>query len=521
MNRSDELRALWREIPALGEALILALAPGWATRRAAARKRYTRLYDAGSTHPQHRQPRSAQNSADAVMDAERGSLRGWGRYLDENYDLAIAVLDNLVTACLGTGLVFEPMVRTKGGQLHKPTNDALRRLWKEFYKHPEITRELSGPEMERLLCRSWLRDGEALIHHLEGNTRGLIHATPVPYSLELLEGDYLPFDTLSDMSNGNITHGVEKNLFGQPIAYHLYKNHPGNDPYTNLANVFDGSSTHRVTADVITHLKFVRRFRQTRGVTCLHGVIHRLDDLKDGDDSERIAHRIAAAFGAAITKSVDGIIDGDIDDAVEDRSFQMRPGMIWDKLRPGEDVKIIGSDRPNPNLVAFRSDQIRGVAGGTGAAYSPVSRHFDTSYAAQRAESVNNQPLEQALSGAFVRGGMVPVWERFARLCFASQLVPLRLSMVDVNTLADCDIRRGGGVPWVDPKADIGGDIELINSKLVSRQWVQRKRGIDPEQMDAEIEAYEAEHPEAAAPPNGGKPPNDGDDDDQDESNAA
>lgn len=451
-----------------------------------------RIYAAGAVHHQHIQPNNGDYSADSVVDAAQGNLRAWARYLDENYDLAIAVLDDLVTATVGTGLQFEPQVRDRGGELHVDTNDRLRDLFLDFYAYPEATRELPGPEMERLIARTWLRDGELLIRHLEGMQPSLMHWGPVPYSLELIEPDLLPFEDLSfELGDDRIVHGVEKDQWGRPVAYHLLREHPGNTPFISGSGL--AGKTHRVLAHEITHLKFTRRLRQTRGVTCFHGVVHRLDDMRDMDDSERISVRVAAAFSAAIEKDINSDFDvDDVDEGVGDRTFQMRPGVVFDRLRPGERVNTMGSDRPNPNLVAYRADQIRAIAGGTGAGYSQVSRHFDTSYAAQRAESVNNAPTRDSLAGAFCRQYGKQVYGRFAQLALAAGLLqPDRT--VDPATLTAVDVRRGGGTPWVDPEADISADTMLIDARLVSRASVQRRRGIDPAAMDREIEAEEAE----------------------------
>lgn len=469
---------------------IAAVSPGWALERAAARARLARLYDAASLHHQHKRPRGGELSGDGVMDATRTNLTAWARYLDENSDIAISVLDTLVDRVLGSGLQYEPMVRTRGGSLHDPTNRRLRALWAAHWTNgrPDVTRELSGPELERIVCRTWLRDGELLVHHLEGRRPGLAHWTGIPYSVELLESDLLPWDfhESAAAARGAITHGVEKNGWGQPTAYHILREHPGSS-LLNVSAAFD-RDTRRVPATRISHLKFSRRIRQTRGVSVLHGVIHRIDDLRDMDESERIANRIAAAFSAVITKSAD-VEDVAVDDTVGDRTFAMRAGMVFDQLRPGEDVSIIGSDRPNPNLVAFRADQMRAIAGGTGSTYSSISKRYaDGSYSAQRQELAESEPGYAKLQGYFAAHLARECWERSVRLAVAAGLLPVPAA-VDPSTVTAVDVRPGGGIAWIDPLKEVQADRGLIDARIVSRSWVQRRRGVDPAQMDAQIEA--------------------------------
>ena len=48
----------------------------------------------------------------------------------------------------------------------------------------------------------------------------------------------------------------------------------------------------------------------------------------------------------------------------------MAPGMIIDTLKVGEEIGMIDSNRPNLNLITFRSGQLRAAVAGIGASYS-------------------------------------------------------------------------------------------------------------------------------------------------------
>ena len=56
--------------------------------------------------------------------------------------------------------------------------------------------------------------------------------------------------------------------------------------------------TKRIGAANMLHLKSVHRIRQLRGVS----VLNRFDDLKDCEESERIAAKIVASMAAFIRK---------------------------------------------------------------------------------------------------------------------------------------------------------------------------------------------------------------------------
>jgi len=441
-----------------------------------------RLYEAAKSSQYHRIV-SSSRSPDGVMDQARGKIRDWARYLDENHDLAIGILDELVNKVIGTGLVVEPMVRRTNGQLAEDVNAQIRRLWDQWNRRPETTGEIPGAEVDRLLCRTWLRDGEVLQQHVEAGR--IQHLSPVPYSIELIEPDYLPFDLFGD--NPRIVHGVEKDGWGRPVAYHLYKEHPGN---LLFAAIGLNMETVRVPRERIVHLKFTRRLRQTRGVSVLHGIVNRLDDIKDYEESERIAARVAAAFTAYVKRNPDMIGESA---ASTDRTLEMNPGMIIDDLLPGEEIGTLGTERPNTNLQQFRNSQLRAAACGTGTSYSSISRDYNGTYSAQRQEMVEASPAYGRLRTYFIEAAKRPTYERFLAMAIAAGLVPIKRG-IDRNTLADVDI-RGPGLPWIDPKKEIEADGLAIEYGLKSRQQVIRERGGNPAQVDAEREADTFERP--------------------------
>jgi lambda family phage portal protein len=300
----------------------------------------------------------------------------------------------------------------------------------------------------------------------------------VPYSLELLEADYLPMD----LSGDNIVHGVEKNQWGRPRAFHLYKQHPGNTivPFTRQT-----LETSRVSADIITHLKFVRRLRQTRGVPIIHGIINRMDDIKDYSESERIKARVNAAFTTAIRRTAD--FTGEVD-ANGNIPFEMQSGIIFDGLRVGEELQSVGTDTPNPNLGPFIAEMMRAAASGTGTSYSSISKHYDGTYSAQRQELVEAREGYKKLLNFFIGVQMQPVWKNFIDMAVTARLfvMPAGVTLQQLYTSVDM---RGPGVDWIDPKKESDADIQNIENGLKSRHQVIREHGGDPRQVDRELAA--------------------------------
>ena len=473
------------------DKLIENLSPRLALKRELSRQRLSyikeRLYDAAKSSNYHVKP-TDNRSGDGVMDHARDSIRNLARHLDENHDLAIGILDSLVNNTVGpNGITVEPQIKTKGGKLNEKANKEMRRAWLDWTKKAEVTQQLPWGEVQRLACRSWFRDGEILVQHVLG--RGSYnHPGAVPYALELIEGDYLPFN-LNQPEGPRIVHGVELNTWRQPLGYHVYMEHP-NDRIT-FTSLY--TKTKRIAAENVTHLKFVRRINQVRGVSILHGVINRLDDVKDYEESERIAARVAAAFTGYIRKAPE--MAGAADIATGDRTMTMEAGMIFDNLLPGEEVGTIDSNRPNTGLESFRDGQLRAVAAGTGLSYSSISKNYNGTYSSQRQELVESQPSYERLRNYFINTFIDSVYDNFVTMAMASGALNLPRN-IDPATLLEYEA-RGQGMTWIDPKKEIEADQLAVEARFKSRNQVIRDRGGDPsvvnEQIQLEIE-YDKQH---------------------------
>jgi capsid protein len=192
-----------------------------------------------------------------------------------------------------------------------------------------------------------------------GDVPDVVHNSAVPYSIELMEADLCPTNVFSDgttprvatqVAEGNqVRQGVEKNATtGRPEAYFFWRTYPSElqtqfSPFlitpVNVSLPLDSENLLRVDARRVAHLKLTDRINQTRGISAFASVYNRLDDLKDYEESERIAARIGAAFALAITKGLDAG-PGSTGGATW-REMDTAPGIIADNLAPGEKIESI------------------------------------------------------------------------------------------------------------------------------------------------------------------------------------
>lgn len=441
-----------------------------------------RLYSAAGTDQYH--PRRGDNrSGNAVMEHARDRLANWARHLEENTDLAGGVLDDLTDRVVGTGITVQPQIRDRNGELLGELNDTVRRAFLDWGRYPEVSGVIPWGELQRLLFRSLMRDGEVLFKHLR-NASGFRYRSPVPYALDPLESDFLPYD----LTNETITHGIERDPWGTITAYYLLRQHPG-EYLIPLSPATLALDTVRVPIAEITHLRTSRRLSQLRGVSIFHSTIHRFQDLHDYEESERLAAKIAASFSAVIKKAPDMPATLTRNQtSTGERNLEMEPAMIFDDLLPGESIETINSNRPSNALGEYRAQMLRAVSSGTGARYSTIARTWESSYTAMRQETVSLKPSANRMQDYFVARCVRLVYEEF--LALAELTGTLDFSRADRLTLFDAEY-AGPAEEWVDPKAETEADALKIEKRIESRQSVQRRRGLDPARMDAELNADE------------------------------
>jgi len=464
---------------------LTALSPEWGIKRLQARMALKAYYEA-ATPTRYHKTRTDRGNADAVNNAAGDSMRIQARHLEENYDVAKNALDILVDNVVGIGIMPEPQVKRKDGTPHKEYNQQLRDLHSDWVKNSHVTDDYDYYSGQRLEARSLFRDGEVLKQHLEGNVAGLKHNTKVPYSIELIEADYLPLGFSNP--ERNIVQGVEKNAWGQARAFHVYKHHPG-------GNRFAGD-TKRVSADRMTHVKMIHRIGQTRGTTVFASVLNRFDDIKDICESERVAARVAAAFTFYIKKGMPELYVPPSTGS-DEREMEMAPGMGLDNLQPGEEYGTISSNRPNNEIIDFISFNQRCAAGGIGVSYSSLGKDYDGSWSSKRQEANEQYIHYGTLWSYFVSRSVSEDWKRFARMAQLTLDIP---SDVDPNTLLDANYSRPP-LLVIDANKELSGVEKKLKMQLTSKSEELRKAGKNPDDTRATIIQEIADDEESGMPP--------------------
>lgn len=420
-------------------------------RRARERNAVRARYEGARTTKQ-RKPYKRDAAGDVNVRRDGAVLRSQARDLERNHDIVDGALSVMVRNIVGpNGIGIEPQPMREDGSIHAEFARELLQLHREWARTPEVTQTMDWVEAQQLACRSWLRDGEMFAQHVRGTSRRAPHGGRVPYSVELLESDHVPLHYTSDQPL--IREGIERNSWGRPVRYWVHKVHPGEDQPRDLNDL------KSVPAANMIHLAMRKRISGLRGVSVLASSMTRFADIKDLEESERIAGRCAARIFNWIERdpNIQGWKPPQIgdDDGEDDRDLSIYPGANLDNLLPGEKLHTESPNRPNPELVQFRIGQLRAAAAGLDISYSSLARDFDGTYSAQRQELVEQQSGYEMMTARFVAHLVDPCWREFVFAAIAAGLIEVP-GDVRIETVAQADF-RGPAMPWIDPYKEAQG----------------------------------------------------------------
>ena len=471
------------------DRIVATFSPGAGLRRVAQRRalRAAGEYDAATPSRTRKFHRDGL-SPNQITQQSAEALRAQARQLHRNHDISRGILRTMVNNIVGPGGIgVEPQPRRKDGTIHEAYAATLRTLWADHNKAPEVTGRHTGAKVQRLQCLTWLRDGEAFAQELVGPVPGLIHGSAVPLSLELFEPDLVPY---SYQDGTRIFQGIERNAWGRPVGFWVLKRHPGE----GAAALYGSGDLKRIPADRVHHIALLDRIGQMRGVTEFASIITRLEDIKDYEESERVAAKIAANLTAYVKRTnPDGYTSPATDENGDPipRQINMAAGMIIDSLEVGEEIGLIDSSRPNPNVVTFRQGQLRAIAAGAGASYSSISRDYGGTFSSQRQELVeqwtNYATLTDEFTGQFVR----PWYESFVATAAISGAAPVPADVVPGTENDAYFVAQS--MPWIDPLKEASAWVALVRAGFASEVEVLRKRGVNPRDMLEQVSKWREE----------------------------
>lgn len=299
----------------------------------------------------------------------------------------------------------------------------------------------------------------------------------VPLKIQMLESDFLPIDDqLSKASiprNNKVVQGVEINPNGLPIAYHMYKQHPGSTG-EEADNGF--GEIVRVMRKDLAHIYRQDRPGQLRGISWFHPVLIMLKDFAELQDAQLLKQKVSALFAGFIKD-----LDADIVEGEEQEDLELTPGALQ-KLPTGMDITF--SNPPSTEFYAeYATNVLHSIASGLGLTYESLTGDLS---------KVN---FSSARMGWLEMNRNLDCWRdqvintQFNDKIFGWFLESLKLKGKNVP---DINLRPSWTSPkreMIDPTKEIPAKIKAIRAGLVTFSDAIRETGKHPDDHIKELQA--------------------------------
>ncbi len=411
--------------------------------------------------------RPTTKSADAILSKDRKLLLARARDLERNSGHISGAVMKIANNVIYTGIRPQARMKDQDGRLKKNLNDFVERQWKNWAHAPEI----DFYDLQELVLRHLWIDGECLVHRFYD--RDLRARELCPLGLEVLEPDFIASEMNVRLENGNqIKAGIEFSKAGRPVAYHLFKEHPGESSFGGYF-----SETRRIPASEIKHIFHRRRASQTRGVSWLSAIIIEMRDFNEYQSNERIAARLMSAFGAFIESPYPehqqaNPLFSDNEDSTGDVPTYLEPGRI-DTLPPGTNIKSVQYNRPGDTYEPFTKTSLKGASTGSGMSYENFSNDYEgATYSSARQAVLEERRGYRKLQAFLNRQLNEWVWQSWLDFASIAQLLGGIGNDVPVSW-------QNPGWPWIDPQKDAKGAQLELEMKTTSRTKIAADRGDD------------------------------------------
>lgn len=457
--------------PWLDRALA-SVAPVWALRRLHARMLYdeaARAYDAARPSRGSKGWSTPASSAAEEIGPQLAMLRNRSRDLVRNNTWGIKIRRQLPAHIVGTGVT----PRCTDGS--ERTRKRALQHWKDWAEGTDLETGIGFDGQQGLVAGTVTESGECLVVWEPSNR------APGGWRTRVLEPDYLDETYCEESRNGSgrIVNGVEFDASGARVAYHLFREHPGDSMRIFLGGA---SARIRIDAQFVDHIFEVLRPGQVRGVPWLAASALRLRDTDDYLEAERWRKKIAAALavfvisGASPAQSGLGAVRTETDADGASRGLErIAPGTIK-RLRPGEDVRL-STPPADSGMMDYLKAEMLAVSAGVGVPYAELTG------------DLSNANYSSMRLGKIEFWALLDVWQ---------------WSMVRPMLLARAWARVQGsgpmpGIPcawsfpkrvWVDPAKEIQAEKDAIRSGLKSQPDAIAERGDDWHELLAEQAAF-------------------------------
>lgn len=441
-------------------------------------------------------PEMPTGSADAEILNSLPHLRALSRGLERDDGHVCSAINIREENVVGEGIRAQPCVKpgpTGMSQEECDTwNAACKEKFEAWAEECDATKQSSFYELQALACRSLNVDGEILSHAMI-TTGGKAY-------VEMIDSDRLESPGLTDTKQ--IKGGVEVGAAGEPLAYHILPDHPG-DTFASVAKPDRFPRDNGQGLQLVMHVFFRRRPGQTRGVPRIAAAILSGRHLHHYMDSELIAARAASNIAMWIRREASPT-DQDImpvqsGEAGQDLNYHqfLQPGTV-EYLNEGEEPVPFNPNRPGSQFDPFVVRTLRAISAVLGLSYEMVAKDFGrmnlASNRAMRHEVHRGFDLERRRIN---QGFNQPWYENVIRLAISTgELKPPKGYLDNPKAFLRCGwVAPAYGL--VDPMTDIQAGVAAQMANVESPYETAAKYGTDASHILQERVRFEKERMKA------------------------
>lgn len=452
-------------------------------------------------------PQIGDADSDAIYDLDM--LRARSRDLLRNAPLAGGAVNTVVTNVVGTGLLLEPQIDGAALGLSEDEADEweeqAEREWCLFADSPEIdaARTLNFVGIQELALRSVLGSGDVLVL-LPAIARD---GSPYRTKLQLVEADRLS-NPNNKQDTDRLAGGVEKDVNGAPVVYHVQSTHPGTTLATQKTEWTPVQAYGKSGRRNVLHLFKPLRPGQSRGIPYLAPVMKPLKQLDRYTDSEIMAAVVSGMYTVFIKNDLGGADlapmapTSETGGATSDEDYKLASGAIVG-LAPGESIETANPGRPNAAFDPFVQAVLRQIGVGLELPFEILIKHYTASYSAARAAILDAwkffvmrrqwlaqhlcQPVYEAflweavLSGRIQAPGFISDPLRRKAYCGALWIGPAKGMINEQAEVAAAGERIAIGVSncAIETAQLTGGDWDRVHAQRVKEKRLRVRDGLD------------------------------------------
>lgn len=376
------------------------------------------------------------------------------------------------------GIQLQMKAKDPSGQVDKTANDLIETAWWGWGKKQNCTvsRNMTWRQLQWQVGSLLISDGEVFVRIMKG------FGNEYRFALQLIDPILLPttYNRERTNSENEIVMGVEKDVYGAPVAYH-FKKPTGTQDYTGYAT----GDYLRIPASEIVHVYPKYRVGQSRGWPLIVPAMMLMKMLGGYQEAEVVAARVGACKVGVIQTPTGEEFTG-APTGAGGSYMDVEPGSMT-QLAQGQTFVPWDPTHPTTAFGDFVRAVNQSIASGLGLSYPTFTGDLaDVNFSSIRAGVLEEREEWKYLQALIIDDLCTPVFDSWLETVLTTKKVPLPLEKMEKFNAPQWTGRRW---PWVDPEKDMQATLLAIDNGMASKTEVVNDQGKDYEDVLQDIKA--------------------------------